>query len=491
MADRDALKALSEGEPPKREEGPLGLYSFMLFVAAFLVLSPLLILLAALSLAAPPPAILSWIAALVATGVLAVMALLLLIWAWLKAERLGQVAALVLIVAWIAVMGYFFDAGREMAAVLTLLSCVGLAVALFLGGLHLVSGLLLPTAGPDDLRRPVFKFLLDWIQHLNYPCYVVTDEPREEDKIVRRIPGNPFTKFAGGPGFIISDCDHAVVVSDGVKFKGVQGPGVTSTTFADRPVRTIDLRPQLRTYTVQGLTQDGIRVQVLFFAPFQVDPAGRRPQLGQPLPYRRSAAFKAVHAQKLEHPGERGKDAEKRGWDELPVLIGRRIMQEILSQYRFDELYDPFDNEDALPRKRIAAEFLERLGAELKPIGIHLVGGGISNLEPVDAKVLEQRVRSWQADWTRQVMLKQARSQTERLRRVEQARAEAQTELILAVGERLAELDRAGAQVSPEQIVSQFLEILEQLALQPALRRYIPRDTARDVRRLRAPFEEP
>ena len=193
----------------------------------------------------------------------------------------------------------------------------------------------------------------------------------------------------------------------------------------------------------------------------------------------------------MEHFGERGKDAEKRGWDELPVLIGRRIMQEILSQYRFDELYDPYDNEDALPRVRIAAEFLERLGAELKPIGIHLVGGGISNLEPVDPEVLEQRVRSWQADWTRQVMLKQARSQTERLRRVEQARAEAQTELILAVGERLAELDRAGAQVSPERIVSQFLEILEQLALQPALRRYIPRDTARDVRRLRAPFEEP
>jgi len=371
-----------------------------------------------------------------------------------------------------------------------------LFVLAFLIGLFLLGGFLLPFPPPDrSLSRGerfrqrlkehwrVFKILLDTIRGQNYPFWVVTDEPREEDKIEQRGKGDALAMFAWGNGIILSDCDHAVAVSDGLQFKGAQGPGLSFTRFAERPMRTLDLRPQLRAFTVQGLTRDGIQVQVLAFTPFQIDRGDQLPRLGEPFPYRKSAAFRAVHAQMMALPGT--PDPSQRSWDELPQLYGARILQDILSQYDFDDLYR-YDPGQEPPRVRIAREFRERLKATLEPFGIQLIGGGISNLLPVKKEVLKERVRNWRAEWVRRILVKQAEGQRERLWRIEQARAEAQAHLILALGEQLAELDRPGTPATPEKVLQQFLRILEEMTQQPMLRRYLPRETAEDLRRLEA-----
>ena len=334
------------------------------------------------------------------------------------------------------------------------------------------------------------RFFFYFFYRENRPCYVITDERREEDRIERRVKGNPFTKFATGPGIIISGCNYAVAVSDGLTFKGVKPPGVTFTGFGDQPVRTVDLRPQLRTFTVHALTKDGIEVQVLFFAPFEIDRGGLEPELGKPPPYRPGAAFKAVHQQKMGHSWEEGGNTQQRDWDELPVIVGKRILQDILSRYNFDELYAPYDVGGEPPRVQIAGEFLEKLEQAVRPMGLHVVGGGISNILPAQEEVIKQRVQSWQAEWSRQVMLKLAQSQQDRLRRIEQARAEAQADLIMKLGAQLAELDRPGVQVAPETILSLFLKTLEELAMRPTLRRYIPPNTKQDVRSIRQNLAE-
>lgn len=360
--------------------------------------------------------------------------------------------------------------------------------------LFVISGFLLPFPPPDTgttrgdrLRQrlrnhqTVFKILLDYVGGTNYPCWVITDEPREEDKVEERVRGDPLAPFAFGNGLILSDCDHAVAVSDGIKFKGVHGPGLIFTGFAERPMRTLDLRPQPRAFTVQGLTRDGIQVKVLASTPFQIDRGEQQLEPGKPFPYRKSAAFRAVHAQMMELPEK--PDHPQHSWDELPKLIGTRILQDILSRYRFDELYE-YGLDEELPRVRIAREFRQRLKAELEPLGIQLIGGGISNLLPVKDELLKERIRHWQADWVRRILARQAEGQKERLWRIEQARAEAQANLILTLGERLAELERPGAPIPPHRIITQFLQILEEMTQQPMLRRYLPRETPEELRRL-------
>ncbi len=370
-----------------------------------------------------------------------------------------------------------------------------LFVLAFLIGLFLLGGFLLPFPPPDRsvsrgerLRQRLkehwhaFKILWDVLLGQNYPFWVVTDEPREEDKLEQRGKGDALAMFAWGNGIILSDCDHAVAVSNGLQFRGAQGPGLSFTGFAERPMRTLDLRPQLRAFTVQGLTRDGIQVKVLAFTPFQIDRGDQVPRLGEPFPYRKSAAFRAVHAQMMALPGT--PDPSQRSWDELPQLYGTRILQDILSQYDFDDLYR-YDPGEEPPRVRIAREFRERLRAELEPFGIQLIGGGISNLLPVkEQEVLKERVRNWRTEWVRRILVKQAEGQRERLWRIEQARAEAQAHLILALGEQLADLDRPGTPATPEKVLQQFLRILEEMIQQPMLRRYLPRETPEDLRRL-------
>lgn len=490
---------MTERTPFTLEEGvsdrtgiPWMIYSFYLPLLLMVILIPIGIL----ALLFPSP-LTFWLLALGLAFLIVNVVLLFLMGLALGSRRwiviIGLSILTVLWLIWVLVIVPLPQAQKIALLVAEFL----LFLATFLSGLFVVGGFLLPFPPPDrSLSRGkrfrqrvrehwhVFKILLDVLLEQNYPFWVVTDEPREEDKIEQRGKGDALPTLPPlGTGLIISGCTHAVAVSNGLQFKGAQGPGLSFTGFAERPMRTLDLRPQLRAFTVQGLTRDGIQVKVPASTPFQIDRGEQQLRLGEPFPYRKSAAFRAIHAQMMALPGT--PDPSQRSWDELPQLYGTRILQDILARYDFDDLYR-YDLGEEPPRVRIAREFRERLKAALEPCGIQLIGGGISNLLPVREEVLKERVRNWRAEWVRRILVQQAEGQRERLWRIEQARAEAQAHLILALGEQLAELDRPDTPATPEKIVQQFLRILEEMTQQPMLRRYLPRETPEDLRRLEA-----
>lgn len=443
-----------------------------------------------------PSAFPSWLVAFAFLLLFSTSLFLLIPWVWARNRRVGKLLVGILSVFWVVLALVLLKA----RGLVLIVGSAILAAPIFIAGLFGVSGKLLPfpppnpgTPRPERFRQwlhqcwTVYKILQDYLAGQNYPILAIVRAPREEDRIEERLPGDPLAQFASGQGVILTDCDMAVAVSTGMKFKGVLGPGLIFTGFAERPMQTVDLRPQLRAFWVQAMTRDGIQVKVLAFTPFQIDRGDQQPQLGEPFPFRRSAAFKAIHAQMRLLP--ESSDQEKLSWDEIPRLLGTRILQDILSRYRFDDLYAPYGLGEEPPRLAIAREFRERLKRELEPLGIQLLGGGISNILPVKEEVMRERIRTWQAEWVRQILVRQAESQRERLWRIEQARAEAQANLILTLGERLAELDRSESPVSPEEVVREFLRVLEEMAQQPMMRRYLPREIADEARRLRMEYE--
>lgn len=404
---------------------------------------------------------------LLAAGIPAILAL----WFLRPMEMMG---AGLLSFGWLLLWGLLVILLRQYLAGLVLLSSLVTSGAIFLLGLYVASGSSLPLPGREHWRK-TYNFLRDYVLGVNYPAYVVVDGRRDEDKIEERLPGKRFSQLAAGPGFVISDCDHAVVISSGTKFKGVYGPGVTYTEYADRVSQTIDLRPQLRAFHVEALTRDGIKIRVLVFAPGKIDSRGRQPELGEPLPYNKGAAFKAVHAQRVEHESNR---TTRRMWDDLIRVTAERVLQDVISEYDFDDLYGPYQPGGEPPRKTIAKGLCEKVAEELEPLGIHLVGGGISDLQPADPQVYVKRVRSWQAEWKRKVMLKKAKGQAEWLRMVERARAEAQADLILSLGRQLEELSVARAEFHPETALTFLVTILDELMRgQPMLGQIVPGET--------------
>ncbi|HET90704.1 MAG TPA: hypothetical protein ENN99_08205 [Chloroflexi bacterium] len=346
--------------------------------------------------------------------------------------------------------------------------------------------------------RKALRCLITYGLGTNYPYHVVIDEKftertegirtwlPAEDKLVKRADGDNFGDFLSGPGIVLTGSDHAVVLSTGLKFKGARGPGLVFTDMSDTPTEVIDLRIQLRAFPAQARTKDGIGVRVVTFIPFQIGAGGQKPKLGEGFPYRTSDVFKAVQAQQVKHqkltqaPG----DVEKVAWYDLPQAVGEHIMNENLSRFEFDDFYAPFeliDNPNDHPRSRIAKNLRDELDKVLPGWGIQRIGGGISDIKPQDPQVIEQRIEAWKADWARQITIHRAAGQSRRLQMVEQARAQAQIDVILSIGEQIEQLRAAGA----DGIVGYFIDLLENLSNRSQVRGLIPGETGRLVRRLR------
>jgi len=425
----------------------------------------------------PPP--FSWLRFISMLGLIEVM---LLVGGLVSKRRMFYIVAALWAWFWLAAIRGYTHGGWTGVLLIAVPAYVVPIIVL-----RIVSHYLLPLRDSSQ-RNQAFKSLLTFVLGTNYPYYVVNGDEWGLDKVEHqtRIGGSAFGALLAGPGVVISGCDHAPVVSDGVTFKGVKTPGVSFTGFANSVPQAIDLRTQLRAFQVEARTKDGIGVKVLAFTPFRIDCGNEIPRLGKSFPFRAKAAFEALHkAQLIEHTGK-GQIPERMEahlWDDLPRVIGTRILRDIIAKYCFDDLCAPYKLADD-PRNEIIKEFKKQLDKELKSCGIKLVGGGISNLMPDDKhkrQVFEQRIRSWQVHWVRHAMQLQAQGQRSRLRQIEKARAQAQVEVVQTISNRLIRLQETETIISSEEIVKIFIDIINQMAVRPSIQRLLPAGTANVV----------
>jgi hypothetical protein len=406
------------------------------------------------------------------------------IWYW--RPTMWSMSALLWFMLWLTLL---FGMGEYQVGVVLLVSLV-LSSGAFMLGLRLTSGYLLPLPEGEHWRE-MLGFIRDCAQGFNFPGYVVVDELYEEDRVEMRVPGDRFGEFASAPGFVISDANYAMAISSNIKFKGIKGPGVAFIRYGDQVMQTVDLRPQLRVFPVEAVTKDGIQVKTLIFAPSRIDTRGKPPRLGEPLPYSSAAGFKAVRAQEMRHEGpEQTPESKKRyRWEDLSRSIATRILQDIISRYEFDELYGPYQPGGDPPRRGIANELVERLRGELKGMGIELVGGGISDLQPVDPEVYVKRAQNWKEEWMHKIALQKTEGQAEWIKMVERARLEAQADLILDLGRRL-ESSMARTELRPRAALDQFVKLLDELMKQqPTLGEVMPEQTVEALLEIRRVVE--
>jgi len=337
---------------------------------------------------------------------------------------------------------------------------------------------------PLDENQPVsraFRCLVTFSAGTNYPYYVLEDREK-----VERVPGNQFKRSFSGPGIFLTGPDHVVAVSDGLKFKDVRGPGVVFTYWLESIQEPMDLRPQQRAYTVEATTRDGIRVRFTTFGPFQLDAGEQQPEPGKPFPFRASSVFKAFHAQPMDikrdrREGEVVEERKRRRWDELYEMIGTHVMQDIIAQYEFNELCEPFDPEKD-PRVEIARKYRKRIRRELSRHGIKIPGGSVSNLLPADRDVVfKQRIRNWQVRWRRKMLERLGVAEAEAERLVGQTRAQVQADMIQNISEAIAEVTTDDEEVIINTVALRFIESLNQMVAQPRLRDHLPPDVVGTV----------
>lgn len=315
------------------------------------------------------------------------------------------------------------------------------AVVIFWLGLYRISRHLLPLRDVGDEqqrrkeRRLAFRSLLTFLLGTNHPYYVV-----EDGQVIERVKGNPYAQFFAGPGFVITGCDHAAYLTDGIRAKGVFEPGLSFTGLFDQPPKALDLRAQLRAFYVDALSKDGIPVRVLVFVPLRIHTGGGEVSLGKGFPFRRQAVFDIVKGELVERKRVGGGGGERHEWDKtLARVIVSPIVQDIIGRYNVDELCEPLDPYKD-PRIEIAKKVRREAYKALLPKGIEVIGGGISNLIPQNDLVMQRRLQNWRTDWERGIVEMMGEGKVARVRQIEEARAEAE----LMILHRFSQLAQAG-----------------------------------------------
>jgi len=201
--------------------------------------------------------------------------------------------------------------------------------------------------------------------------------------------------------------------------------------------------------------------------------------LGASYPFDEGAVFRAVYEQPIEHRWRHDdqkqviEELDKVDWDDLIPIIAPPIVKSVIVEYTCDELCAPGD-----PRVEIRQKILGRLKEVLEPLGIQILGGGISNIVPADkdengeSKVIKQRMENWKADWKRKIDIELGKGEAEVTRQLESVRTQAQIKVMRDVARILAD------EAVPEQVIAlRLIEAMEEMTGQKPVRRALPEET--------------
>ncbi len=290
---------------------------------------------------------------------------------------------------------------------------------------------------------------------VGFPCLIVKDGQLDEGK-------TPWLAWMarnlGGPLCLAIRDGNAVYLERAGRFSRVVGPGEIVCLDWFETIRDIvDTRPYVKEETLRSCwTRDGIQVDVTVRVECCLgNPAQRRAELLYP--FDPVAVKAAVERTSVRMPD--GKTlTEMKGidlvWGQvtsvIPDYIGRLKLDELLlsgeaSSVLGAEINIEKDGDSrALPGQGrgslLSAETTQQLREELNRLtqrfGYYVTDVQITRVE-LPATIEEQRERNWQAGRQRLAHLMRAQAEAARIRAVEEARAEAQRDLILAIAEGL------------------------------------------------------
>ena len=388
----------------------------------------------------------------------------------------GEPGVIILIVVAIAVTAVGLTlkdaAGQPYQSILGIVWFVALIVS-FLFGLLFYARYILPLSGGEGWSEGLHLLYRHYTtQAERYFEYFSSSRPDDQRKSRRS------RKQAKSSGLLPLPTSFATLkagnlhsyqilgLAKGNQFARSAGPGFTLLFKKEIPTHLIDLRKQLRRQPIKAATRDGIPLETNVTAIFRV-----RQELvdlfgSEPYPYDKEAIFHICYSNSI--------DAQDRlrGWTEQVAPRAAALLVNELGRRTLDELYMP-ETAGTGPLDPIKARILQALQRELDASGIEVLAVGVDPLVLPEA-VIEQRIKTWQADWQRRITLQQAAGDAEAVRRIKKARARAQIEIIENITQNIDSVRRAGDADLSNIITLRMIEALEEGLSSESLQALIP-----------------
>jgi hypothetical protein len=244
--------------------------------------------------------------------------------------------------------------------------------------------------------------------------------------------------------------------------------------------KLIDLRPHSRRQPVTASTRDGIGLKTHVSVTFRVrqpqQPSREAIAAGRPgairhsnhqlYPYDGEAVFR------VSHLTARTETDHVHSWTELVAPHAATLLVGELGQYTLDELLETA-GADAINRVRhhVRGELQRSFASE----GIEIMGIGVGPLE-LSQGVIEQRIASWQAGWQSKIMRQVVSGDAETLRRIKQARARAQVEIVEKIMQNIDAMRAVGDANLHEIVMWRLVEVLEATMDSSQIQTIVPKE---------------
>jgi|GEM_PF-5546859 len=298
---------------------------------------------------------------------------------------------------------------------------------------------------------------------------------------------NPAAKVIGGPGWLTVGESNAVLLERGAGFSRIVGTGYYRLRPHERVRNVVDLRTHYRKDFQKVLTKDGIPVKMEVDLTFRVtekdlpdDPPPAPPPPLSPLNRLRRRLHLRVRHDLLEttRPHRFSRETVRRITYETTVMspdqppdwtasfynVRSGDITDQIANRRLDEISAPEDVQ-IHPRAEIARKGLEDARKTASAQGVEILDMTLGVIEPQDKypHIANQIVSNWKIEWERRAKILEAKAEAKRTQLLEEARAEAQANMIQALteGYRIAIGDNP--KVSKDVIALRFIDTLETL----------------------------
>lgn len=298
----------------------------------------------------------------------------------------------------------------------------------------------------------------------------------------------------GGPAWLIVAENTAAVIERGAGFSRIVGPGITFLRQHERVRAAVDLNTQQWRNRERTFTKDGIPIEVdvdLVYKltertmdgdappepPYALGPLMRlRQRLGWHVPaavreasrphrFSREAVRRVTYETASSGPGQ------PTDWIVNFAKMRSGDIADEIAERRLDELCAP-DDPDRHPFREIVQAGLEAARRVGQRLGIDVIDMHMGTIDPSKEllkdyreQYVNQLIANWQIEWERRARLLDEEGKARALQAVEEARAEAQANMIQALteGYRIAVGDNIDPKVSHEVIALRFIDTLEAL----------------------------
>lgn len=275
----------------------------------------------------------------------------------------------------------------------------------------------------------------------------------------------PFSLFTLRAGIVRSY--QVLAITKGNSFIRPAGPGFVDLYNKEEIRQVVDLRVQLRTQPVHASTRDGIPLESTVTVIFQVKQDQQdRGQATLLFPFDKEAIFQISYLNTVNVEGT------SYGWTEQLTPRAAALLTRELAQYNLDALIH-YPSTAVSPMQEINQRILQSMQADpaLRGIRIMLAKAGPLKLPK---EIQEQNITNWRAEWQRKIEIEKAAGDAEVIRRMKQARARAQIEIIETIIQNLEVMRQEGEAELNQVIILRLIDALEEAIAADSPRALVP-----------------